>query len=77
MIVRILRSAAAPEATRLAKLLVDAIGQRLEAEMRDAFYKAEVYLTPQLNKIVQEDCDKFSKIKTLFSDGKLVPLDAI
>jgi hypothetical protein len=69
--------AAQAEAARLATLAVQAIGKRLETQALDTFRKAELYLTDHLRKIVEDDYDKFSKIKTLFSDGKLLPIDSI
>lgn len=77
MALKAMKLLASAEIERLAKLAIGAIGARVEAESRELFQKAELHFSSALKKRAEQDCEKFSRIKTLFTEGALVNLDAI
>lgn len=65
------------EGVRLARNLVAALSPKLEAHARELFAQAELAFTKNLSSRVEDDLLRFSRIKTLFSEGKLVDFDEI
>lgn len=72
-----IKSIFAAEGTRLAKNLIDALSPRIEAHAKSLFIRAELALSKVFASRVEDDLARFASIKTLFSDGKLVPFEGI
>lgn len=74
---RTVRKAAELELGALATKLFSNLSEKVEQVAAEIVKKAEVHLSKHLPKLLAREVERNSQVKTLFSEGRLVPLDEL